>query len=186
MLKVNIVIIGNGISNENDVPDESKYRLVLGVDGGRDMNDTVGNPCVTDSGILVNMKDLDNEYLVDDENSFELNHNSAGSQVKKSESFSEVLESMSSLVENHPTHGSGTSTPIVGEEIDCDRTQIFHKSVKVKCKPARNFVPRPRMKLKLHKALMKEVQFESAEPNIQLGVNNDLVLQVNQMFFFFF
>ena len=43
--------------------------------------------------------------------------------------------------------------------------EIFHKSVKVKCLPARNIDPSSRRKLKLPKALMKDVQFEVGSPN---------------------
>lgn len=50
--------------------------------------------------------------------------------------------------------------------------EIFHKSVKVKCHPARDFEPRPRRKLKLPKALMKHVQFESGSPNYTQSVQD--------------
>jgi len=132
MLKVNIVIKVTGAMNENEVLDATndnylQDQLLGGVDGDRDMNETVSNPCVTDSEIL------DNECLVkipnlDDEKSFEMNHNSVGSQVKiKTESFFEALDSMSFFVENKPTQGNETmsettSTPLVDNEMVCDQT----------------------------------------------------------------
>jgi len=143
MLKVNIVMNVTGAMNENEVLDVTNDNylqdgLVGGIDGDRDLNETVSNACVTNSEIL------DNECLVktpnlDDEQSFGLNHNSVGSQVKiKTESFFEVLDSMSYIVENQPTQGNETmsrttSTPIVEEEMICDQTcdSVDHESIEI-------------------------------------------------------
>jgi len=130
MLKVNIVI---NPMNGNQVLDKTKdfylqHQLVKGVNVKRDINETVGNPCVSDSEILVDLNTSDNECLVkapklvDDESSFDV------CQVKiKAESFTDVMESMSNFVENKPEHGTiietkSTPTLSVDEEMVCDQT----------------------------------------------------------------